>query len=151
PPTNSPFPFAPPGQRGSPFDPNSPAPRGFMGASFSQSMFMLRGSAVPFSNMIGMMAQQVGRPIIDKTALKGLYAFVIRFSPDGWNSPFRQLAALPPTAGQGGAPGGPGTAPAADPLPSIFTALQEIGLRLEPTKALLEVLVVDSVQKPTEN
>jgi uncharacterized protein (TIGR03435 family) len=150
-PTNTPPPLIPPGQRGSPFDPNSPVPRGFMGASFSQSMFMLRGSAVPLSNMIGMMQQQVGRPVIDKTELKGLYDFVIRFSPEGLNSSFSQLQAQPPPPLPGGAPAGPGAAPAGEPLPSIFTALQEIGLRLESTKAPLEVLVIDSVQRPTEN
>jgi uncharacterized protein (TIGR03435 family) len=101
--------------------------------------------------MIGMMQQQVGRPVIDKTELKGLYDFIIRFSPEGLNSPFSQIAALPPPSLQGGAPAGPGVAPAGEPLPSIFTALQELGLRLESTKAPLEVLVIDSVQKPTEN
>jgi uncharacterized protein (TIGR03435 family) len=40
---------------------------------------------------------------------------------------------------------------AADPVPSLFTAIQELGLRLESTKGPVEVLVVDSVQKPTEN
>jgi len=151
-PTTPPVPFVPPGQRGSPFDPNSPAPRGFMGAMFSQSMFMLRGSAVPFSNMIGMMQQQVGRPVIDKTELKGLYDFTLRFSPEGLSSSaFGALPPPPPTAPPPGAPAAAGAAPATEPLPSIFTALQELGLRLESTKGLVEVLVIDSVQKPTEN
>jgi uncharacterized protein (TIGR03435 family) len=153
-PTTPPVPLIPPGQRGSPFDPNSPAPRGFMGGLFSQSMFMLRGSAVPLSNMIGMMQQQVGRPVIDKTELTGLYDFVLRFSPEGLTStPFG--APPPPTPPppplQGGAPPVAGAAPATEPLPSIFTALQEVGLRLESTKGPVEVLVIDSVQKPTEN
>jgi uncharacterized protein (TIGR03435 family) len=119
---------------------------------FSQSMFMLRGSAVPLSNMIGMMQQQVGRPVIDKTELTGLYDFVLRFSPEGLTS-FGALAPFPtppPPPLQGGAAPAPGAA-AAEPLPSIFTALQELGLRLESTKGPLEVLVIDSVQKPTEN
>jgi uncharacterized protein (TIGR03435 family) len=152
PPTTPPVPIVPPGQRGSPFDPNSPAPRGFMGAMFSQSMFMLRGSAVPFSNMIGMMQQQVGRPVIDKTELKGLYDFTLRFSPEGLSSTaFGALPPPPPTAPSAGASTAPGAAPATEPLPSIFTALQELGLRLESTKGPVEVLVIDSVQKPTEN
>ena len=46
---------------------------------------------------------------------------------------------------------GAGAAPVGEPLPSIFTALQELGLRLESTKTPLEVLVIDSVQKPKPN
>jgi uncharacterized protein (TIGR03435 family) len=152
PPPANPIPFVPPGQRGSPFDPASPAPRGFMGMMISQSTFMLRGSAVPLSNMIGMMQQQVGRPVIDKTELKGLFDFTLRFSPEGLTAvtPFGALPPPPPPV-PGGAPPAAGTAPASEPLPSIFTALQEIGLRLEPTKGPVEVLVIESVQKPTEN
>jgi len=44
-----------------------------------------------------------------------------------------------------------GVTGAADPLPSLFTAIQEIGLKLESAKGPVDVLVVDSVQKPTEN
>jgi bla regulator protein blaR1 len=98
--------------------------------------------------MIGMMQQQVGRPVIDKTELKGLYDFVLRFSPEGLNSPLTQQSA-PPLPG--GAPPAAGAAPATEPLPSIFTALQEVGLRLESTKGPVDVLVIDSVQKPTAN
>ena len=143
PPTTPPVPIIPPGQRGSPFDPNSPAPRGFLGGMFSNSLIMFRGSAVPLANMIGMMQQQVGRPVIDKTELKGLFDFTLRFSPEGLTS-----APPPPPVG---APPAAETAPASEPLPSIFTALQEIGLRLEPAKGPVEVLIIDSVQKPTEN
>jgi len=41
---------------------------------------------------------------------------------------------------------------AADPRPSIFTALQEeLGLKLESGRGPVKVLVIDSVQRPSEN
>jgi uncharacterized protein (TIGR03435 family) len=40
----------------------------------------------------------------------------------------------------------------ANPLPNLYTAIQEqLGLKLEATKALAEVLVIGHVEKPSEN
>jgi len=47
-----------------------------------------------------------------------------------------------------------GCVPAGQPdaPPDLFTAIQQqLGLKLEPTKAPVEVLVIDSVEKPSEN
>jgi hypothetical protein len=52
PPANLAPPPAAPGQRGNPFDPNNPAPRGFLGMSFSQTGITLRGSAASISSML---------------------------------------------------------------------------------------------------
>jgi uncharacterized protein (TIGR03435 family) len=68
------------------------------------------------------------RPIVDRTGLTGEYSFDVPFAP------------------QDAKPGE--TSPAA----SIFTAIQEqLGLRLEDTRAPVEVIVVDRVEKPTGN
>jgi uncharacterized protein (TIGR03435 family) len=47
----------------------------------------------------------------------------------------------------------PGAAPPSDPAgPSFFTAIQEqLALKFESAKAPLDVLVIDSVQKPSGN
>jgi uncharacterized protein (TIGR03435 family) len=71
-----------------------------------------------------------GRTVIDKTGLKGLYDYP------------RPVYSTVNT---------PATSPAAD-YPSIFTAVQEqLGLKLEPSTAPLDILVIDSAEPPTPN
>ena len=100
----------------------------------------LEASGVPFSTFVVVLSNQLGRPVIDKTDLKGLYDFKLQWTPELGQGPL-----LP------GAPEAP-PPPADASGPSIFTAVQEqLGLRLESAKDPVEVLVIDSVQKPTEN
>jgi uncharacterized protein (TIGR03435 family) len=73
--------------------------------------------------------------VIDRTGLAGAFDVTLQFTPQ------RRLplatAALPE--------------PTPD-APSIFTALREqLGLKLENQRAPAEVLVIDSVERPTEN
>jgi bla regulator protein BlaR1 len=75
-----------------------------------------------------------GRPVQDKTGLAGKYDFAIDKGSVG-----------PPTAEQG-------PAPPSDSGPSILTVVQEqLGLKLEPRKGLVETLVVDHMERPSEN
>lgn len=142
-PPNPAPPMPPAGQRGSPFDPDNPAPRGFVGISFSLSGATLRGSAVPISRMLGMLQRYVGSPITDKTNLTGLFDFTLRFSQEGLVNPDGVPLASPDRVIPPGL--------AIDRAPILLTAIQELGLKFEPAKGPVEVLVVDSVQKPTEN
>jgi uncharacterized protein (TIGR03435 family) len=137
------------GQRGGILDPSFAMPRGAMAMMMGSSGAAMRASAVPIAQLVNMLQNQVGRTVIDKTDLKGLYDFTLQFSPEGLNT--SGLPAPPP--GGGATPFGPAGAPAtpADPLPSLFTAIQELGLRLESAKGPVPVVVLDSVQKPTEN
>lgn len=77
----------------------------------------------------GILRDLVGRPVIDKTNLSGVH--YIEF----------ESSAQPFT----------GTPSRAD-LPSVFTAVREqLGLRLEATEAQTEILVIDRIERPTEN
>jgi uncharacterized protein (TIGR03435 family) len=68
------------------------------------------------------------RPIVDRTGLTGVYDLKLEATPAYRN-----------------------TAPEPTDL-SIFTAIQEqLGLKLEPQKATLQVLVVDHIEKPSDN
>jgi uncharacterized protein (TIGR03435 family) len=70
-----------------------------------------------------------GRPVVDRTGLTGAFDMDLH-----WTS----------------APAVGGNAHAPDDGPSIFTALQEqLGLRLESTRGPFDVVVVDSVRRPT--
>ena len=72
-----------------------------------------------------------GRNVINRTGLDGAYDFSLKWSN-------RTDAADP----QDGAPG----------EPTLFTAVQEqLGLKLVPTKAPVEVIVVDHIEQPSEN
>jgi uncharacterized protein (TIGR03435 family) len=75
------------------------------------------------------------RPVVDRTGLTGTFDVVLGFSPEG-------TVELPVP---------PGAQPRPDPnATSIFTALREqLGLRLDSGRGAVEVLVVDSVQRPT--
>lgn len=72
-----------------------------------------------------LLAQRVDRPLIDKTGLQGLFDFHLQYARDA-----AQDAAAP----------------------SIFTALQEqLGLKLSADTGPVDVLVIDHVEKPSDN
>lgn len=94
----------------------------------------LRFGGLPLSQFANGLAGQAGRYVVDRTGLLGSWEFELTFAPE--------QRGLPPGV----------DAPAADPnAPSLFTALQEqLGLKLEPAKGPVEVLVVDDVQQLTD-
>jgi uncharacterized protein (TIGR03435 family) len=138
----------PPGARGA-LDPST-MPRGAMGMMMNQTGMTMTAAAAPVGNVIGILQQFLGRPVVDKTGLKGLFDFRLQFSPEGLTLPGAP-GGLGPGPGPAGAGAGGTPAPAADPVPSLFTAIQDLGLRLESSRGPVEVLVVESAQKPTEN
>jgi bla regulator protein BlaR1 len=86
-----------------------------------------------------------GRTVIDKTGLTGRYDISLEWVPT-------RLAAVA-TPGILIQPGTYGSAPPPDTDgPSLFTALQEqLGLKLVPSKGPVEVVVIDSIELPSEN
>jgi len=90
------------------------------------------------------------RPVINKTGITGMVAFHLEFGADQSASKLLTMLPPPPPGGGGGPVGAP---PASEPSgPSIFSAIQEqVGLRLEPTKGPAEVVIIDRVERPSEN
>jgi bla regulator protein BlaR1 len=84
----------------------------------------------------------VGGIVVDKTGLTGTYDVELSYAPDpGINAFGRDLPPQP----------GPAPVPTGD-APSIFAAVQEqLGLKLDATKGPIDVLVIDSAEKPTQD
>jgi bla regulator protein BlaR1 len=104
----------------------------------------LTGQGVELMNLVRHLTRQLGRTVVDKTGLTGRYDFTLKWTPD------ETLGGAPkgPQSGQAGV----GDTPPTDSSPSLFTALQEqLGLKLESQKGPVEILVIDHVEKPSEN
>jgi uncharacterized protein (TIGR03435 family) len=95
-----------------------------------------RGMVMP--TFAQLMRARVGRHVVDRTGLQGTYDIEIEWSSD---------------LGLQQAP--PGSAGATELTPeglSLFTALQEqLGLRLQPDRGTVDVIVIDSAEPPTPN
>jgi uncharacterized protein (TIGR03435 family) len=116
--------------------PQLPAPQGNRPACGTRSLpGVIMGTGVSMADLARNLAGPTDRMVVDKTGLTGPWDFDLRFVlPD---QPAPNIPGLPP--------------PPTD-APSLFTALQEqLGLRLEPQRASVEVLVIASIERPTED
>jgi len=92
------------------------------------------------ADFAGLMQSAVlDRPVLDQTGIVGRWDFTLKWTPD--DSQFSGFGAhIPPPTDAANAP------------PNLYTAIQEqVGLKLEATKAPADVMVIDQVEKPTDN
>jgi uncharacterized protein (TIGR03435 family) len=80
---------------------------------------------VPTTNFARMLMLATDRAVLDRTNIKGDFTLNIEFAPFSGNGPSSR--------------------------PSLFKALEDVGLKLEEVKVPLEGLVIDHVEKPSEN
>lgn len=81
----------------------------------------------------------LAKPVIDKTGLKDRYDFTLNWTPDEFQYSVMGIPAPPPSD-------------SADAPPGLLTAIQQqLGLKIEQRKDLVDVLVIDHVEKPSEN
>jgi uncharacterized protein (TIGR03435 family) len=106
------------------------------------------------SQLADALTNLVGRPVLDKTDLQGTYQISLALSLDDLRAAARSAGvALPPAPGStGAAPGATPSTEASDPSGSaMFTAVQELGLKLDSTKRPIDTIVVDHLEKmPTD-
>jgi len=84
-------------------------------------------SHVPVSMFAFMLSRRLRQPVLDRTGLSGRFDASLQWTPDGTPDPA--------------------------PLPDLFSAMQQqLGPKLESSKALIEAIMVDHAEKtPVEN
>ena len=97
---------------------------------------VMKAKTVRMPTIAGFVQSILGRPVLDKTGLAGVYDVSLTWTPDA-TQPFASSA----------------TSPSIEPAgPSLVTALREqLGLRLESQKVPVELFVIDRSEKPKEN
>jgi uncharacterized protein (TIGR03435 family) len=105
----------------------------------------LTGQGVSMEILARQLAFLLGLTVLDQTGLKGNYDFALQWTPE-------QKTAVMFKGAEDGNPG-PANAPPVDSSgPSLFTAIQEqLGLKLESTKGPVDIIVIDHIERPSEN
>jgi uncharacterized protein (TIGR03435 family) len=116
-------------------------PKGYPGWNFGRaaSGMTLTFRNSPMSQISAVLQNFLDKPVVDQSGLSERYDFTVTFTLD---------------AGQAARLGGLPVPAAANPdaAPDVFAAFQQqLGLKLESTKAPTDVMVIDQVEKPSEN
>ena len=113
---------------------NGVPPPGAPFCGFDGGPGRIKFGGLPSSQIAAALMNYAGRQVVDHTGLTGSWEFELIFAPE-----------------RAPGPSG-GDAPALSDAPSFFTALEEqLGLKLESTRGPVDVLVIDHVEKPTED
>jgi uncharacterized protein (TIGR03435 family) len=95
----------------------------------SPAAVRMEGDRALISELVRVLAVAARRPVLDRTALSGLYDIRLQFVDESPDAPLSDSTG-----------------------PSVFAALQEqLGLKLESTKGPVEFLVIDHVERPAAN
>lgn len=107
---------------------------------------LLIGQGVSITVLVRMLSQQqLGRHVLDKSGLTSKYDFTLQWTPDVTQG--ARLKAL-----DGGEQPADSAASPETSGPSLFTAIQEqLGLKLQPEKDPVPILIIDHVERPSEN
>jgi uncharacterized protein (TIGR03435 family) len=108
-----------------------------MGGNAMKQSFTVDAEGASLDMLTGLYPLALDRPVVNKTGLAGVFSFKLEFAADETTTRM---------------PVPPGAAPPDPAAPSIVTALEEqLGLKLEKSTGPGEFLVIESVQRPSEN
>ena len=119
-------------------------PCGFITVSLSPLGLQIRGGRTSMQRLAAILSGVLGRTVVDRSGFRGTFDIDVEFTPDD------AIAGIPGRGLPGSLPTEP---PSGDHAgPSLFRALQErVGIKLESGKGFVTVLVIDHVERPTEN
>jgi uncharacterized protein (TIGR03435 family) len=106
-------------------------------------LMTLRAGGQPLQLLVNQISLGLNKRVIDRTGLAGLYDFEVQFSMAAMGGQMPLTTQAPGTGNTLAAP--------IDDGPTIFDAVRELGLKLEPERGPVEHLVIDSVERPTED
>ncbi len=118
------------------------------GSSYNFANNRFEATKLSMADLAGNLERFLDRPIVDMTDLKGKYSFVLDLTEEDYRMMLIRIAigagvVVPPEALrllEAGAP------------VSLFDSFQKLGLKLDPRKAPLDVLIIDEARKtPTDN
>ena len=117
--------------------PAHPTNKGRMRMSIDSGSIEITATGMAMDGLARQLASQLHSTVQNNTGLKGIYDFTLRFTPD--DAPMD-------------ASGGANASLADNGGTSIFAAVQDqLGLKLESKKGPVEIVVVDHVDKPSDN
>jgi uncharacterized protein (TIGR03435 family) len=162
PPAPPPLPPGPPkiGPDGFPVLPNLNAGRPGMFMMMMPGRARLNASQQTMQDLANRLTGQLNRPVTDNTGLTAKYDFILTYAPDPNEGPGRGgpgMGGMMVAVGRGPGPGagGPDSTfiPEGETPQPLFGALQsQLGLKLEPKKGDVEIVVIDKAEKsPIEN
>lgn len=115
-----------------------PSPKGSFRMSFDSNAFVITANGMTLDALVNQLGFQMHSTVQNQTGLKGNYDFTLRFTPEDART------GIPDPGGSAGASDNAGI--------SVFAAVEDqLGLKLESKKSPVDVVVVDHLEKPSEN
>jgi len=102
----------------------------------------LNSQGIPIVLLAQQLSLRLGRPVVDRTGLKGHYAFDLRWTPDPSEDERLRSSEWTGAGFSGSLPSGP---------PLLEAVQQQLGLKLVPVTEPVQVLVIDHAEQPSEN
>jgi uncharacterized protein (TIGR03435 family) len=115
---------------------------GYAPLFLSSTELGIEGRKLHMADLVRGLARALGQPVLDKTGFTGEFDIDLNYTDeDAMKSP---ASAMPDD-------GDPSRFPTGPNLSIVSAAMDQLGLKLQPARGPVEVLVVDHAERPTPN